>query len=256
MNDAVPQAFAHRDDENARPLLDALEVGVRHIEFDMWYLFGQLLVAHDPQDLRPGRTVTRLYLDPLVEAYETGRLAPTDATWLYVDVKTRAMPAYRAVERLAERYGPWIARPGKPSDGAPIRLVLTGNRPPYATLDEAESGWCHFDGRLPHLAKPRNRDTMPIVSDDWGKFTRWRGAGPIPEQDLQKLQDAVAAAHSEGQLLRFWATPEKPGPERTTVWTTLLDEGVDLINTDDLVGLTSFLRERQADAPTSSSSSA
>jgi len=256
MNDAVPQAFAHRDDENARPLLDALEVGVRHIEFDMWYLFGQLLVAHDPQDLRPGRTVTRLYLDPLVEAYETGRLTPTDATWLYVDVKTRAMPAYRAVERLAERYGPWIARPGKPSDGAPIRLVLTGNRPPYATLDEAESGWCHFDGRLPHLAKPRNRDTMPIVSDDWGKFTRWRGAGPIPEQDLQKLQDAVAAAHSEGQLLRFWATPEKPGPERTTVWTTLLDEGVDLINTDDLVGLTSFLRERQADAPTSSSSSA
>ncbi len=243
MNPPLPHAFAHRDDEHDRPLFDALALGVRHVELDVWFLFGRLLVAHDPQDLRPRRTLDRLYLTPLVEAYREGHLDRRDATWIYVDVKTRAEPAYRAVERLAARHASWIARPGE--DGRPIHLILTGNRPRYPSL-HARGGICRYDGRLADLAAPRSAATMPTVSADWTRFTTWRGDGPMPSDDLANLRAAVHAAHDAGQQLRFWATPDRPGPERETVWRTLLDEGVDLLNSDDLEGLARFLEARQA----------
>lgn len=42
--------------------------------------------------------------------------------------------------------------------------------------------------------------------------------------------------------MRFWATPDTPGPERDAVWAELLAAGVDHLNTDDLAGLARFLR--------------
>lgn len=256
MTPPLPQAFAHRDDEHPTPLWDALGAGFRHVEMDVWYLFGRLLVAHDPQDLRPGRTFERLYLAPLAEAYATGRLAHDDPVWLYVDIKSRARGAHRATERLARRYDRWVARPGRPNEGSPIRVVLTGNRPPLDALMATHDGACHYDGRLPDLERTRDARWMPVVSADWSRFSRWRGEGPIPDADRLRLRAAVAATRGAHQRLRFWATPERPGPARERVWTTLLEEGVNLLNSDDLEGLAAFLSERQRGAPASSSSSA
>jgi hypothetical protein len=53
-----------------------------------------------------------------------------------------------------------------------------------------------------------------------------------------------AHAHENGQLIRFWATPDIPGKEREAFWTELLEAGVDLVNTDDLSGLRAFLLAR------------
>ena len=44
-------------------------------------------------------------------------------------------------------------------------------------------------------------------------------------------------AHAYGRRVRFWAIPSRPA-----FWKMLLDEGVDLINADDLAGLSEFLR--------------
>ena len=41
--------------------------------------------------------------------------------------------------------------------------------------------------------------------------------------------------------MRFWATPDLPGPARDAVWGELLAAGVDYLNTDDLAGLEAFL---------------
>jgi hypothetical protein len=251
-------AFAHRDDEHPTPLWDALSAGFRHIEMDVWHLFGRLLVAHDPPDLRPGRTWERLYLAPLVRAYEEGRLPRHETVWLYLDVKTAARPAHRRIERAARAQRRWIAAPRDPRGAAPIRLVLTGNRPPLADLARAAEGVCHYDGRLPDLARPRDARWMPIVSADWSRFSRWRGEGAMPEEDLGRLREAVRGTRDAGQHLRFWATPDRPGAARERVWATLLDEGVTLLNSDDLSGLAAFLSDRQArtGAPVRSRSSA
>ena len=62
----------------------------------------------------------------------------------------------------------------------------------------------------------------------------------MPAAESRKLREIVSKAHSEGRVVRFWATPENPA-----VWKVLLDAGVDLVNTDDLAGLQKFLLERK-----------
>src|SRR5688572_5057751 len=62
---ALPNAHAHNDYEHTRPLLDALSHGFTSVEADVYLVDGKLVVAHDREDVRPERTLERLYLDPL-----------------------------------------------------------------------------------------------------------------------------------------------------------------------------------------------
>jgi hypothetical protein len=64
----------------------------------------------------------------------------------------------------------------------------------------------------------------------------------MPADERAELREIVATAHEAGQRVRFWATPDVPGPEREAIWRELLAAGVDHINTDDLAGLETFLR--------------
>nr|BFD86161.1 hypothetical protein StreXyl84_55620 [Streptomyces sp. Xyl84] len=58
-------AHAHNDYAHPRPLLDALDHRFNSVEADIHLVDGELLVAHDPADLDPRRTLASLYLDPL-----------------------------------------------------------------------------------------------------------------------------------------------------------------------------------------------
>ena len=58
----------------------------------------------------------------------------------------------------------------------------------------------------------------------------------MPEQERARLKEYVANAHSTGRKIRFWAAPDQPA-----AWKELAQAGVDLINTDDLTGLSAFL---------------
>ncbi|MFC6707485.1 hypothetical protein [Flexivirga alba] len=58
----------------------------------------------------------------------------------------------------------------------------------------------------------------------------------------------VADAHAAGQRTRLWDTPDHRGTARDNLWATLLDAGVDYLNTDDLSGARDFLLAR-ADQP-------
>ena len=50
----LAQAHAHNDYEHERPLFDALEHGFTSVEADVWLVDGELLVAHDLEDVQPG----------------------------------------------------------------------------------------------------------------------------------------------------------------------------------------------------------
>src|SRR5918996_24410 len=63
----LERAHAHNDYEHERPLLDALDHGFTSVEADIYLVDGELRVGHDPEDLRPGRTLQSLYLDPLAQ---------------------------------------------------------------------------------------------------------------------------------------------------------------------------------------------
>src|SRR6266852_3381345 len=85
------RAHAHNDYEHQRPLFDALERGFCSVEADVYLVDGQLQVAHTRQDLKPERTLEKLYLDPLRQRIRAngGSVYPGGpAIYLLVDVKT------------------------------------------------------------------------------------------------------------------------------------------------------------------------
>jgi hypothetical protein len=81
---------------------------------------------------------------------------------------------------------------------------------------------------------------MPLISDNWQLHFTWRGTGPMPSTEHDKLRSIVERAHQRGRRVRFWATPENEA-----LWRELAATGVDLINTDDLPRLARLLTEIQ-----------
>ncbi|OSC49686.1 hypothetical protein B5181_40765, partial [Streptomyces sp. 4F] len=78
------------------------------VEADIYLVDGQLLVAHDPEDLDPSRTLESLYLDPLAARVRAnhGRVYRRDrrALQLLIDIKTEGASTYLELDRHLRRY--------------------------------------------------------------------------------------------------------------------------------------------------------
>jgi hypothetical protein len=240
----LPQAHAHNDYEHKRPLLDALEQGFCSVEADVYLVGEELLVAHTRRDLKPERTLEKLYLIPLKERVQAngGRVYRDVPTfYLMIDVKTEAKATYAAVDKVLGRYGDMLSvtRDGKFQSGA-VTVVLSGNRD-QETIKRQKVRYAGIDGRPADLDSEAPPHQMPWISTSWGSVFRWKGDGPMPAAERDKLKNFVAKAHRHGRKVRFWATPEKP-----ELWKEMLAADVDLINTDRLVELRRFLLENAA----------
>ena len=238
------RAHAHNDYEHQGPLFDALDQGFTSIEVDIHLVGSELFVAHDLDEVQPGRTLISLYLDPLRERITDygGRvyLRGPQIT-LLIDIKTEAEPTYLALGSILEEYQDifTVFGPSGVSEG-PILAIISGNRPRGLMKSESVR-YAAYDGRIEDLGSADPASFIPLISGNWTNFFTWRGIGPMPEQERKMLRDMVERAHLEGRRVRFWATPDNPSTARDAVWLELLEAGVDLINTDDLQGLQRFL---------------
>ncbi|WP_228994621.1 phosphatidylinositol-specific phospholipase C/glycerophosphodiester phosphodiesterase family protein [Streptomyces sp. DH8] len=247
-------AHAHNDYLHPRPLHDALAHGFTSVEADVFLVDGELLVAHEPATLDPARTLASLYLDPLAALARAGRgdvhphrRAPLQ---LLVDIKADGVAAYRELDRQLRRHRHLTRyHHGRVRPGA-VTVVVSGDRAARAPMEAQPTRLAFYDGRLDDLGAPAPASFAPLVSANWTQSFGWRGAGPFPRAERDRLRALVAAAHREGRRIRFWATPDLPGPERQAVWSELLAAGVDHLNTDDLAGLEAFLRARPSAAAT------
>jgi hypothetical protein len=235
----LAHAHAHNDYEHARPLVDALDHGFCSVEADIWLADGQLLIGHDRKDLKPGRTLEALYLDPLRERITAhgGRVyRGGPAFYLLIDVKTEAEATYAALDQVLARFADilTVTRDGKTEPKA-VTAILSGNRA-SETIAKQAVRYVGIDGRMDDLDKNPPAELFPWVSGNWTLFFKWNGEGGMPAAEQQKLQSLVKRAHEQNRKIRFWATAEKKA-----MWKELLDAGVDLINTDQLEGLQSFL---------------
>jgi len=234
-------AHAHNDYLHARPLLDALEHGFCSVEADVWLVNGRLLVAHDRDKVKPERTLEALYLDSLRERVKQngGRVHPGGpAITLLIDVKSDAETTYAALRDVLRQYADFLTvfRTNATETKA-VTVILSGNRA-LNTLAREEVRFAALDGRLSDLDGTSSPHLMPLISDRWSTAFRWRGVGPMPEDERRKLKSLVTQAHAQGRRIRFWAVPDSP-----LGWRELLAAGVDLINTDNLDGLEKFLRK-------------
>lgn len=247
----LPRAHAHNDYEHSRPLLDALDHGFTSVEADVYLVDGELLVGHDPEDLRPGRTLQSLYLDPLADRVRAnhGRVYPRSRQQLQllVDIKNTGAATYTEIDRVLRGYHTMLTRyhKGKVKPGA-VTVVISGDRP-RDLMAAQERRYAFYDGRLPDLGQG-NPGLIPLISDNWTNHFTWRGEGEMPQAERAELRQIVATAHRDGQRVRFWATPDVPGPARDALWKELIAADVDHINTDDLAGLQRFLSEHDRNA--------
>jgi hypothetical protein len=235
------RAHAHNDYEHTRPLFDALDQGFCSVEADIHLIQGHLLVAHGPTDLRPNRTLQSLYLEPLKKRIEEngGRVFKDGPTvTLMIDVKSDAASTYTAIKEALKPYQSLLSvfRGDKIEPGA-ITVVISGNRD-RKTMAAEPVRYAAVDGNMNDLdASPSPPAALAFwVSAPWDKQFKWKGEGPMSEEEMKKLKSLVDKAHAQKRLLRFWEIPDQE-----VAWKLLFDAGVDLINTDDLPGLAKFL---------------
>ena len=236
------QAHAHNDYEHKRPLLDALDHRFGSIEVDIWLVGdGTLLVGHDASQLRPARTLSALYLQPLLQHCRQNHgwvYKPGQTALLLIDLKTDGNEMYPVLAAELHKYRELFI---PKADRKPaILAILSGSRP-IELVAADKTRHCTIDGRLDELPSKATAALVPLVSDNFRNHFRWRGVGPMPPNEKAKLRSFADAAHAEGRLLRFWATPDVPA-----VWSELRDAGVDLIGADDLARLAEFLTSTPA----------
>ncbi|MEU7721119.1 phosphatidylinositol-specific phospholipase C/glycerophosphodiester phosphodiesterase family protein [Streptomyces tibetensis] len=245
------RAHAHNDYEHPRPLLDALGHRFGSVEADIHLVGDQLLVAHDPEDLDPSRTLESLYLAPLASRVRAHHGSVyrgyRGSLQLLIDIKTEGASTYRALDRRLRCHRDLFTTyaHGRVHRG-PVTAVISGDRAARAPMEAQTVRRAFYDGRLADLGSPAPASFIPLISDNWTLNFTWQGVGPFPDAERQKLRGITEAAHRRGQRVRFWATADLAGPARDAVWAELLAAGVDHLNTDDLAGLEAFLDARRA----------
>jgi alkaline phosphatase len=231
------QAHAHNDYEHTIPFWQAYDQQFGSIEADIYARNGQLYVAHDSANITPARTLDALYLQPIVEKVKANKgkaYADADYTlqWL-IDLKT---PAALSLPLLVKSLS---AYPDVFGTNGPVQVVVSGNVPAPAQFAQFPE-WLKFDGRPNITYTPEQLTHIGLISQDFKKYTRWNGKGLIVKKEREAIQAVVEQVHKQGKKIRFWATPDN-----INAWKSLINLGVDYLNTDNLSGLGRFLRTRQ-----------
>jgi glycerophosphoryl diester phosphodiesterase len=232
-------AHAHNDYEHVHPLMDALQNGFISVEADVHLHNGKLLVSHDRPD-RNSSSLEDLYLAPLDSLLKinSGRVYKGSKTTFYlmIDIKTEAKATYQAIKRATANYPALLCTT---SENCAVQIFLSGNRPISMIAKEDYSGLA-VDGHPSNVGKGFYSELMPVVSDHFNNWSGWNGKTKPTSKDLQRIKELAQRVHAEGKKLRLWAIPDNE-----LAWETLLDAGVDFINTDRLKELNAFLSQRE-----------
>ncbi|MBX7133271.1 MAG: phosphatidylinositol-specific phospholipase C/glycerophosphodiester phosphodiesterase family protein [Fimbriimonadaceae bacterium] len=261
----LANAHAHNDYEHKRPLADALDQGFTSVEADIFLVDGELLVGHDKKDLKPERTLDRLYLEPLYEGYKArggiyttglwvgeppkpdeGREPSFDARFpfkpaygqtfqLLIDIKTGGAEVYPVLAGKLKKVRDMLTQFGQEVKPGMVTVVISGDRP-VDLIQKDKDRLCAIDGRPIDLDGDRPKDLVPLVSENWLTMFRWLGVKGMPSEQRQKLHDYISKAHRQGRRVRFWGAPDNPD-----IWRVLWNAGVDYIGSDNLPLLTEFI---------------
>ncbi|MEB3278557.1 MAG: hypothetical protein VKK42_06490 [Lyngbya sp.] len=124
-----------------------------------------------------------------------------------------------------------------------VTAIISGDRP-REFMESQEVRYAGYDGRKDDIGTEVSPGFMPLISDNWNNFftdeLAWDGTGTIPEDTEAELNRIVSEVQGEDKIFRFWNLPQD-GP---SVWGPLYEAGIDLINTDDLAGLSTFIQSQ------------
>lgn len=227
----VANAHAHNDYIHKVPFHTSFDAGFGSIEADVYPVGGVLLVAHSKRDIQAQNTLKSLYLDPLLNELAKDS---TRHLKLLIDVKEN----YRlSLQLLLEELIPmkkYLFSPEKSAN--PITILISGERPPPSEYKNYPS-YIFFDDdlRMPHSSEEWKR--VGQVSLSFERYSKWKGTGDISANERTILQKVVDSVHESGKTIRFWAAPDTEAS-----WKLQMQLGADLIGTDEIPELSSFLK--------------
>ncbi|KAI4860750.1 hypothetical protein F4820DRAFT_435903 [Hypoxylon rubiginosum] len=268
LRDVVPiRCHSHNDYWRTVPLFSALHAGCIGVEADVW-LFDddpELYVGHDTAALTPERTFTSLYVNPIVDLinrtnpqtqlYSDTRRGvfdydPEQTLILLVDVKTDGAETWPHVMSQLEplRSRDWLTYV---KDGVvqrhQVTVVGTGNTPFDLVVENSTYRDAFFDAPLAKMwVDPDDPDSTPTKEaaayDETNSFYASTslmeavgvGFGGFGDDQIRRIRGQVKGAHKQGLKVRYWDTPGWPIAIRNKVWHTLMEEGADILNVDDL----------------------
>jgi len=225
---------AHNDYEKPFPFWQAYNARFGSMEADIFLKDGALLVAHNWNDLRPERSLSAMYLNPLdsLVTRHHGFLSADNnyRLQLLIDLKSAAKPTLDALVKLLQQYP-------KLTDCPVLSFVISGNRPPtadYASYPE----FIGFDGLFNTNYPPEVLARIPLISENLSRFANWNGKGILTAKEKKRVDSAVGVAHGMGKRVRFWNAPDT-----INAWYELMNARVDYINTDHIDQSAQFMRQ-------------
>lgn len=225
---------AHNDYEKPIPFFDAYNQQVGSVEADIFLQNGNLLVAHQADQLTTAKTLELLYLQPLQAALkknngfvysDTGKFLQ-----LLIDIKTDAITTLDRLIKILDSY-PEITKAGS------IVITISGNRPD-PSLFKTYPAYIHFDGELNINYSADALGKIVMLSSNFKNYSQWNGKGRIPEVELEEIKKAIDKTHASGKKVRFWNAPDI-----SNSWYTFMHLGIDYINTDHVVSIAAFLKQ-------------
>jgi len=269
----LKNAHSHNDYEQTKPLHEALLAGFCSVEGDVHLNAGALLLGHIVTDVSETFTLEDTYVKPLIEIVKKNdgviykravRLGLCQQFTLLIDIKTveKRLETWELLEKMLESLDDGLP------DGRPIFQTFDLNNKPIlpegvmlpSPLRVVVTGIPGFEEDLAKIMLSRDKRKTVIdlnsplesaevrsvaawISEKW-KFP-WPDSNPVSIAATRKaLQQRVLYARANGLSVRYWGTPEDPD-----LWELLLEMGVDLINTDTIFTLNSFLTGRSVASP-------
>ncbi|KAF5861857.1 hypothetical protein ETB97_012408 [Aspergillus alliaceus] len=256
---------SHNDYWRDIPFYTGLSKGCTSTEADVWLYNGTLYVGHDESSLTEERTFESLYVNPMLDVLKRQNpksrfvTSPTkngvfDTTtsqtlYFFVDVKTSGPETFKAViaalEPLRREGYLTTLKDNKTVTSGPITVIGTGNTPLDMVGPVADRDY-FFDAHLDSLEENPEMTSLiaPIASTSFqeaiGSLTYGDNDAVLNDKQLATLRSQISAAKERGIGARYWETPYYPIRIRNAVWRTLLQEGVALLNADDLDAVAAY----------------
>ena len=224
------KVFAHNDYVSEVPFFRAYELKVGYIEADVFLEDGALSVAHEHHEIKPGKTLVNLYLEPLKKVIlkNGGNVFENQCQLtLMIDLKTAGEPTLDAIVQELQKYRELTSSPT-------LSIMISGNVPDPA-LWHKYPRFIFFDGRPGIEYSLEQWERILMISTSFKSHIRWDGHSKLPPGAKEKMRDLSKVAHRHGKKFRFWATPDFEN-----AWRELLAAKMDVIVTDrpaDLIEL-------------------
>jgi glycerophosphoryl diester phosphodiesterase len=228
---AQVKIHAHNDYEKPLPLYNALSSQVYSIEADVFLRNGDLLVAHSSDQLPNAKSLSELYILPLVTIFKKnkGHLSADTGyrSALMIDIKQGGEDAIRQLCRLLDEHREYFDRS---RNRHAMQIIISGDRGNIKNWTSFPA-YIYFDGRPTEQYDPETMKRVACISDSYASYA----------ENREKLIAVLERTHQAARPFRFWGTPDNE-----FYWKYFRDTGVDIINTDKPDLCSSFFEKEKA----------